>query len=284
MPPHNQSSLPRVVEFFFVGPGKTGTSWLYQFIRSHELASVPTLKEPHVVDRPPAEANQLVEQLYSSSDRLCDFSNTYSGDPDNPAKILAYNPAAKVIVTTRMPSKRIASHYAFSIRNGNRDVGLATYLASGDELAMLSRSDYRAILNRYVEAFGRDRVLLLPLEQLSGDPQTYVDRLTDFLGTNRVLVTQEDQTPVLARAAARSRPIARIATRIGKWLRRRGFDRTLGTLKRSRLIAKGLYKTDSGPAAAPDFGAAATTIQRLDDDYRLLLAEWLDLNESGGSR
>lgn len=263
------------VEYFFVGPGKCGTSWLYEFIERHGLASVPSLKEPHIVDVDAAEAAHRIDTLYGSTSKMCDFSNTYSGDEGNAAKIRSYNPDAKIVVTCRLPSERIVSHYHFHVRSGADDVGLASFLADPTHRHVVDRSDYTTILERYTATFASDQILVLPLEQLSQDPQVYADRLAAFLGADRVVLGDEDLKKVLVRSRARSKKVAKLAMACSAWLRRRGLTSVLGALKRSSAINSVMFvPTDSvADETTMDFGDISSEVAALDASYPAFVLE-----------
>ena len=115
-------------------------------------------------------------------------------------------------------------------------------------------------------------MLVLPLEQLGSDPQTYADRLMDFMGLERVVLTEEDKAPVLKAAAPRSRLMARAAKRSADALRAMGMLSLLGRLKRTPLIRAALFRP-AAPAEEMDFGSYEGRIAALDREYPDLMRE-----------
>ena len=269
-------SETRKVRYFFVGVGKCGTSWIYEFLHRHRPVATPSIKEPYLIDAAPADRAALVAKLYDPApgQEMADFSNVYYWDPENAAKIHDYNPDARIVVTTRLPSDRIVSHFGFMRRNDMIPQDrLADYIDEGDALSIVARSYYREILDRYVTAFGRENVLVLPMEQLGTDPQTYADRLADFMGVERIVLDEGDKAPVLKAVAPRSRLLARTASKAADAMRALGLLSVLGSLKRASVIRKVLFK----PAAAPtdvSFGKAEAEIAALDADYPALLRDY----------
>ena len=264
------------VEFFFVGVGKCGTSWIFEVARNKGLFSVPKIKEPYLIDQPPNRQEKLTKSLYRSFENMADFSNLYHWDPDNNIKIRSYNPDAKIIITVRKPSKRIVSHFKFAKRNGDfSKLSLAQYIDGGDTFDIVARSNYRPIIDRYKSAFGPDQVLVLALEHLKSDPQSYLDRLTDFCGAERIILSDEDKAPVLQQANARSPFAAKFAKKIAVTLRKLGLLSLLGTLKDSKLVRKFLYSKQPVKSTEEDysFGESAEVISQLDQDYVELLKE-----------
>jgi hypothetical protein len=264
------------IEFFFVGVGKCGTSWIFEVARKKHLFSVPKIKEPYLIDQPESRQARLTQSLYSSFDRMADFSNLYYWDPDNAKKIFAYNPNAKIIVTIRKPSDRIVSHFKFAKRNGDFSaLSLAQYLDSGDPVQLIARSDYRPLIERYTSVFGDQNVLVLALEHLKCDPQDYLNRLTEFSQSAPILMDAQDKAPVLKQARARSPLAAKLAKQTAVTLRKLGMLSLLGSLKDSRLVRNFLYSERGVQTDQEDysFGQSAQKIACLDDDYIQLLRE-----------
>lgn len=265
------------VEFFFVGFGKCGTSWIYELLRRHDVVATPSIKEPYLVDVDAERRAALIAKLYRPKDDqpLADFSNVYYWDPQNANKIKAINPQAKIVITMRMPSERVVSHFGFLQRNAlvPDTMTLADYLEGGDPEDIVARTNYAAAIARYETAFGAENVLVLPLEALREDPQGYADRLFAFLGVEGFALSEEDKLPVLQAAKPRSRMLARIAKGSAMTLRSLGFLSLLGGLKQMQGLRRLLYKpVDARPEQ--DFGAFAQQVAQMDTDYAKLLARW----------
>jgi hypothetical protein len=267
------ASMQPVATYFFVGVGKSGTTWLYEFVARHGLGSVPKLKEPHLVDAAPAEQARLVRTLFDSTESMCDFSNTYYVDHENPTRIAAYNPDARVVITCRRPTKRTESHFQFLVRSGmTTEPTLDAYLAAGDEHDLVERSDYQPIVDRYRTTFPAAQTLVLPLEGLRLAPQTYADTLCAFMRHPPVALTEQDTTPVLARSGPRNVRLSRAAQRSSAMLRERGAYRLLGALKRSELLRRAMYAT-GGSATAAAVPQTHTRLAVLDAAYPRFVAE-----------
>ena len=263
------------VKFFFVGVGKCGTSWIFEIARKKALMSVPKIKEPYLIDESPEKREKMVRSLYGSYSQMADFSNVYYWDPDNAQKIFEYNPDALIIITVRKPSKRIVSNFEFLKRNGMHiNMSLAEYLEK-DVDHLVARSDYPAMIQRYETVFGKDKVLILPLEQLKSEPQIYLNRLTEFCGIETAILEESDKAPVLKRAATRSPLVARTAKGIADMLRKMKLLKMLGTLKDSSLIRNLLYReAKEGTPRDEEFGSLTDQVNQLDQDYLALLEKY----------
>lgn len=266
------SDVAALPAFFFVGVGKCGTSWLYDFLRSTGMVDVPKIKEPYLVDMPAPERSAALARLYANDRRpKADFSNLYYWDADNAAKIRDLNPDARVVVTVRRPSGRALSHFRFLRRNGIIDDStFESYLERGDEHAVVARSDYHPIVERYEQALGASQVLVLPLELLRSDPATYVERLGAFLEVELPRPTEADAAPVLGAQEPRVRLLAKAGWLLGGWLRRRGLLRVLASFKESAVVRRVLFRDAAG--AAPTIQNMPPRLTELDASYPSLLA------------
>lgn len=264
------------VKFFFVGVGKCGTSWIFEIARKKALMSVPKIKEPYIIDEPPEKREKMVQSLYDSHTQMADFSNVYYWDPENAKKIFEYNPDALIIITVRKPSKRIVSHFEFLKRNGKYvGMSLAEYLKNGDSDSIVARSEYPEMIQRYETTFGKDKVLILPLEQLKSEPQTYIDRLTQFCGLPSLRLEEEDKAPVLKRATSRNPLLARTAKGVSVLFRKLKLLKILGKLKDSKFIQGILYSESKGSVVRDDdFGALTDRVAEMDKEYETLLRSY----------
>ncbi len=264
-----------MIRFFFVGVGKCGTSWIHRYLSGRSEIATPTLKETYFIDAGPRRRRRILRRLYRGDDRpLADFSNVSYWDPDNPAKILAYNPDARIVVTVRRPSSRAVSHYRFLKRSGMiGEQPLGDYLAAGDPEHVVARSDYRPIIARYQRAFGADRVLVLPLELLAADPQAYADRLCAFLDIPRRPLTGIEREVVLPAQRSRSPIVTRAGRVVAALLRRLGFLGVIGRVKGSPAAQRLLFVADVDHDDAASVAGRHPRLAELDADYPALLVE-----------
>jgi hypothetical protein len=102
---------------------------------------------------------------------------TMPGVVDN---IRACAPEARIIAILRDPVERYRSGVGQWTKRKER-LGKRPNLAAGRKDAY-ARSFYGFMLQRYVEAFGRDRVLILQFERCKSDPAAEYLRTLAFLG------------------------------------------------------------------------------------------------------
>lgn len=134
---------------------------------------------------------------------VVDTEEEFSGDMfrddfDMPAKIHRINPNAKIIVCIRSQIDIIPSLYYLYLKKGGR----LSYGAYVDAILKNRKFDYHALVGRYLDLFGPDRVLVCLLEDLAAAPRRFVQSLLDFISLPR------DAEDLVVPAAMNRRPSA----------------------------------------------------------------------------
>jgi hypothetical protein len=134
-------------------------------------------------------------------------------------------PDCKIIVTFRDPAARLYSLYRL-LRAERRPVNdtfdgyWRFQMNCGADLC-----SYATHLKRWQATFGKSRVLVLFYDDLSSNPQGYLDSLCDFIGARRIALDRSkigSAKVYSARTAARSNAIARRTVETVDWVSRHG--------------------------------------------------------------
>lgn len=209
-----------------IGYHKTGTTWLQKtvfddpaigFVQPWKRADVIArlvLAEPfrfhadaeraHFASAA-AEAARAGRTPVMSVERLS--GNPHSGgyDAETIAERLARTfPEARVLICVREQRGMIASVYQQYVREGGVS-SLRRYLdppsRGSARVPMFSFAHfaYDALVSRYIDLFGADRVLVLPYEWLRKDPLGFVGRIAAFAGAAPpVRLVEERRNPALS--------------------------------------------------------------------------------------
>ncbi len=198
---------------FLVGAQKSGTTTLATMLASHPDIFMCSPKEPGFLAfgesgytaldgyGRQARAKRWVvrsEQTYLKLFRraspatrfLGDASTWYLSEPGCAERLRAFNPEARIIVILRQPADRAYSAWCDARRNDEEpSETFAEALAQEkyrDTPSHLLRyremGCYARYLRRYIEVFGRQRLLLLFYEDLRDHPEALWRRCCNFLG------------------------------------------------------------------------------------------------------
>lgn len=187
------------IDFLIIGAQKCGTTSLYDYLKQHPDIFLPNAKEIHYFaeDECYRQGEGYLDPLYAAHGAESAVGGAYVHlmyFPHVPARIHAYNPAMRCIAVLRNPIDRAYSAYWFARRNGwetcrtfeealerepERQRGR---YAEQTELTYVTHGEYFEQLARFVEQFGRDRLLVIRTDALYADPRAAVARTLDFVG------------------------------------------------------------------------------------------------------
>lgn len=196
-----------------IGYHKTGTTWLQREVfcrqdlgfcapwgrQSHEAIEQFVLQNPFRFTA--SRARELFDhELENSCDAglipvitqedLCGYPvyGRYYGK-DVAERLSAVFPRAKVLIGIREQKAMILSHYRQYLRQGEAG-NLRTFIGEGAErkgfspICRMDHFEYHLLIGHYRSLFGAENVLVMPIELLRCDPQSYFRKLVDFVDLN----------------------------------------------------------------------------------------------------
>ena len=200
-------SLPT---FLIIGTMKGGTTSLYHYLSVHPEVFMSETKELHyfVAEKNlPRGIGWYHQQFNAAGDAKAvgeaspDYTKypLYQGVPERIARLI---PSVRLIYVIRNPLERIRSHYLHDLARGRerRPIGEAV---PGNE-HYLAPSRYALQIERYLEHFPRDQLLVVTSESLRHERHAAMRRIHDFI----------DVTPDLQRLFRTSSSIRRTGRRL----------------------------------------------------------------------
>jgi hypothetical protein len=272
--------------FLVIGAMKSGTTSLYHYLRAHPQVYMPELKE---VDFFTTELNwgkgwrwyhRQFEDPPMEATALGEASTSYTKHPRYPGvseRIAGYLPEAKLIYVVRNPIDRMRSHYQHNVALGDERAPIDEALLTNP--AYLDCSRYSMQLERYLEHFERDRILIFSSEDLRHYREQTMRKVLAFLDVDpdvRLNTLNEEFYRTEERAAVPA-PVA--ALRRGL---KRTFPRAVG-LWRGRFVPDGVKrrlgrKVGSDAVASTTIGDAARA--KLEAELRPDVARLVELEPS----
>jgi hypothetical protein len=196
-------------DFLILGAQKAGTTALYAYLRRHPSITGPSWKEVSFFDRhwtrgEPWYRGNFPNVLRSRGDLVGEASPSYLFHPLAPQRVAELVPNARLIALVRNPVERAYSHYQHEVALGREPLSFEDALAAEDERTLeeevrlraepgyfshawwnytyTARGRYAEQLERWLAVFPREQLLILPSEELLGDPASAHARVLDFLG------------------------------------------------------------------------------------------------------
>jgi hypothetical protein len=239
----SQSNGDRMVDFIFLGPSKTASTWIFEAIRPHPELFVPVSKDIYFFDKYYERGEAWYAGFFrdAPTGSLCgELSHDYFSSPEAIRRLHAYNPALRLICCLRNPFERAYSSYLHLVRVGMCTGSFADALQRFPFL--VDEGKYCTNLQHILSLFDRDAVLILDFDELEADPQRFARSIFRFLGVDEDFVPAVLHEKVNPARVARSVKLAGIAKRMALLLRHWGYANFLGRLKRSRIVNWLVYR------------------------------------------
>jgi hypothetical protein len=155
------------------------------------------------------------------------------------------------VVSLRNPVNRAYSSYLYSVRSRNEKRSFVDVIAQDEEI--LQRGFYSKQLERYLQFYAPDAMLVLIYEELIADPRGQLDRVAKFLGLESRWEEPEAlmQDRINASEIPRFRAAFGLARRFGTLLMSNGVNWPVRLAKRSG-IPKLFGRRAAVPPLAPE--------------------------------
>lgn len=213
------------LDFIIIGAQKSATTSMFKYLFEHPRIVMPADKEaPFFSDTELFNQgwSSFIEKYFpkAPTEKLWGTASPqYMGDPRAAQRIAEQNPNVKLIAILRNPIERSFSHYTMSQRRelDNRDFDQVIDELLREEHLQHYRqtpppehqfgydgregyesedihfycvwSEYGRILQQYRKYFEKEQLLILYMDELMSDPQSSINKVTEFLGL------QEEYTP-----------------------------------------------------------------------------------------
>jgi hypothetical protein len=264
--------------FFLVGAPKCGTTAMYNYLAAHPDVFMPRTKEPTFFAQDLDEGKRgdnrlftrnLDEYLALFSDwrgerRVGEGSVWYLYSKIAASQVKKFAPDAQIIIMLRDPVEAMYSLHAHFLANGSEELDSFeealrvekdranggrlpkhAYVVKG--LLYTEVVKYANQVERYLDLFGHERVLVLIFEDFAVDPASAYRRVCDFLDVDQTFrPTFERANPSRVVRSRLLRNILRFhPTPIGNRLR-------LGPVRKSwRRLKRALLAMNEKPQARP---------------------------------
>lgn len=191
------------VDFVIAGAQKAGTTALHAFLREHPALFIPERKEIHFFDDETLDWSAPDHRRYeawfadnAAGRRAGEATPIYMFWPPALARIAAYNPAMKLIISLRRPADRAHSHWVMERQRGHETLPFAEAIRAGRarihqsawamrRFSYVERGLYCDQVRRARALFSPAQVLLVEHRDLAERPDAVLDTITDFLGVAR---------------------------------------------------------------------------------------------------
>jgi len=221
--------------FICIGPGRSGTTWLYEILRAHkDVCLAKNIKELSYFDFHYEKGCKWYNNFFKHCKKNTvtgEISNRYIFDKEVHKRIRAHNPHCKIIICMRDPYERIQSVYSFKLREGELSCTFNKALDVMPEL--INDNKYYSMIKRYYRIFNPEQIFLLDFDDIKNNPIKLSKKVFDFLGVSSEEIPLISTKKINQAIVPKIRFIGKLSKSVAKILRYLKFYRLLTALKRS---------------------------------------------------
>lgn len=167
--------------FVAIGPHKTGTSWIYDYLINYQQIALPTkVKETFFFDRKFERGLDWYYSHFASDEggqKFGEIAPSYFHSLEATQRIYQHNPQCKIIVTLREPVSRLISFYLHMKQRGEIKPETSFLSALSQIQILQDAAHYHSHLSRWIDVFGQDNVQVIFFEELIQSPVNYAQKL-----------------------------------------------------------------------------------------------------------
>ncbi len=191
--------------FIGIGAARSGTTTLHDYLERHPQAFVPRHKEVHYFSfafpsfkHPQALTEERYRAIFAATGRAPargEISPSYLWFLDTAKRIHEFDPKLKLIAMLRNPVERFISDYSYGVEHGEIEPPIEEFVDAGIEgleqdgvaaqsfhpTSCLWKGLYGTLLQPYLQAFPRDQLLIILLDDLVNRPVEVQEALCRFL-------------------------------------------------------------------------------------------------------
>lgn len=272
-----------MVDFIYIGPAKTASTWIYKVLADSPQIYVPPAKDLQFFDRNYARGINWYLAFFKGQSGVLngELSHDYILPSfDAAPRIARHFPEIRLITCVRNPFERALSSLGFLKRNGLVSSTATINSAAKRYPEIIEGGLYCRNFNYFLQHFDRSQLKILNYEDLENDPHEFARSLFDFLGLDHY-DSENIQKRVNSRSAPRSRVLSYLTKKSALAVRRAGFPGLVGSIKTNEKVAKLLYvRAQAKPELNEDechylLGAFKDDLRQLELEYGINTSDWL---------
>jgi len=270
----------KVPEFIFIGPDKSGSTWIYDVLDWHPQVYVAPSKELEFFDHYYHRGLDWYLGYFQGAGDVQrvvgEVCHNYLFSAQACARIHQDFPRMKLMVCLREPVARAFSAYLYMIKQGRLSGSFADAVDHMDEL--IDHGCYARHLQPYFEKFGREQIHIALFDDLQSDPSVFANEMFAFLGVDVLGLPEALRGKSLPASRPRSLLAAKLAKQTALLIRALGLPRLVTKIKTLPLVQQTLYKEyDPENKPRPDAQTVARLRSVFSEDIKQL-DEWFGLD------
>lgn len=178
--------LQKKPDFIFVGPQRTGTTWVYNQLKHYQDLCFPKgVKETMFFDRNFNKGSKWYSWHFKhkkENQLVGEIAPSYFNHPKAPKRIKQYSPNCKIIISLRDPVERARSLFQHHYQKGRVGDSFTDAIEKMPEI--VSAGFYKDHIERWLHNFGHENLLILSMKGIIESPDEMLLKIYKFLDIN----------------------------------------------------------------------------------------------------
>lgn len=230
--------------FLFLGPAKTGSSWVYAILREHPEVFVPSAKDIQFFDHNYTKALDWYLSFFTSGagkKAIGEVAHDYFWAEESADRIRSHLPNVRLLCCLRDLVDRTISSYLYD-RNLflNKERTFESYVSNVERV--LKPNDYYNNLHRFYAIFPRENIQVLFFDDLKRNPASFAAKIFEFIGVDPSLKPSLLYKKVMSAREPKLYWLSHLGFQVGLVLRKFGLANVVGTVKGNERFWKLFYK------------------------------------------
>ncbi|MCP4614554.1 MAG: sulfotransferase domain-containing protein [Planctomycetes bacterium] len=186
----NDNSKATLPNFLIVGAQRTGTTWLFECLRSHPEIYLADIKEVNFFSSTGAfnydRGLDWYAAHFSSAGNytaIGEITPEYLLDAKAPERIKETLGNVKIIIIIRNPIERAYSSYGKGLRENHWSCSFEQFIEANLDYC-IDRGMYYTQIERYLRVFPKQNICVKIYKDIAKDPCKYIQGIYSFLGVN----------------------------------------------------------------------------------------------------
>jgi len=172
------------LDFLFIGPNKTGTTWIYELLKNHSQISLPVhVKETRYYDRYFNRGSSWYKKKFikgSGKKIFGEIAPTYFGCSNIiPNRIKLNNDSIKIFINIRDPLPRLISMYRHLRKKGNIIETITEAIKTNPDI--ITSGSYLMHCSNWIDTFSKKNVFFIPFTDIIENPQELYSNICNIL-------------------------------------------------------------------------------------------------------
>lgn len=246
--------MKNTINFIYIGPDKSGSTWLYEIFKQHPQIFIPDAKDIYFFDRYYYKGFDWYLSFFKGSEgykAVGEISHDYLFSQKAAQRIYEFfGKKIKLLTILRNPIEKTWSTYLFVQRSGLTSKSFMEAIKDYPEI--IDRSLYGKHLKSYFKIFDKVQIKIFLFDDLEKSPRDFAKNIFKVLNVD-FIETLPYEKKVLPASKPRSYFLAKLAKKSANLLRNLGMVNLLGKIKTNELILKLLYKPyEKKPSMPPE--------------------------------